>query len=491
MGVKQNPQKLQLLRLLQISKVTMDTLDILCPDCGKGFKGMGPLKAHMTDIHVEETVRCDECGKDFKNPTRLKIHERLVHMKVDKNDLCDQCEKTFKNKADLYHHKQAVHSTEAVKCPICKIYSKNHYALRKHFRKCSKKSCCTHNLFECSICIEIYSKKKNSKMPKSSGASLNNIGDVSFKEVGVKENESEDNSLKIGSLKEEACDNIGDFNEHVDMISEAAGQMNEENFTALKSSDTEVKHESVLQDENVLSNANDCKISEKYLVIKSEENQTDEENEWEFKELQHSMEDVDGKDVDSSKFTDNRLIDKKRKLNQDIEKIENKRKCIASATECEFADSITSHLDESISIEKKVLADIQKERVPIDQSSEIDEGKDGEKAISKENIANRNVDEPYPLQCKHCGKPFLNNISLKKHLRNVHSPDRGVPIVCEVCSKEYNKFNIKEHAKIHSEVYKFECKVCDKKFSKNNLLAHMKRAHSKKEEEEERVICEI
>merc|ERR1712129_223569 len=126
-----------------------------------------------------------------------------------------------------------------------------------------------------------------------------------------------------------------------------------------------------------------------------------------------------------------------------------------------------------------------------DQSSEIDEGIEGKKAISKGNIANRNIDEPYPLQCKHFGKPFLNNISLKKHLRNVHSPDRGIPIVCEVCSKEYNKFNIKEHAKIHLEVYKFECKVCDKKFSKNNLLAHMKRAHLKKEEEEERVICEI
>ena len=135
-----------------------------------------------------------------------------------------------------------------------------------------------------------------------------------------------------------------------------------------------------------------------------------------------------------------------------------------------------------------MLPAIQKERVPIDQSSDIDEGIDGEKAILKDNIPNRNIDEPL---CKHCGKSFLNNISLKQHLRNVHSPDREFPIVCEICSKEYNKFTIKQHVKIHTEENKLECKVCDKRFSKSILLAHMKRAHSKKEEEEERVICEI
>merc|ERR1712204_83014 len=167
-----------------------------------------------------------------------------------------------------------------------------------------------------------------------------------------------------------------------------------------------------------------------------------------------------------------------------MENKEYKLNCIASASEWEFTDiyhSITNQLDKSIKIENKVITAIKKEGVHLDQSSHFDEGKDFEKVTCKEkSMVERNNDGPSMFVCQHCGKSFLNNNSLKQHLRNMHSPDREFPIVCEVCSKEYNKFTIKQHTKIHTEEV---CKVCDKKYSKRNLFYHMQKAHLNKDEE--------
>ena len=80
--------------------------------------------------------------------------------------------------------------------------------------------------------------------------------------------------------------------------------------------------------------------------------------------------------------------------------------------------------------------------------------------------------------CELCSKSFSKQISLNQHVRNVHSSDRNVPVVCEVCSKEYNKFTIKQHSKIHTDD-KSECEFCNQMYSKGNLLAHMWRVQSK------------
>ena len=93
----------------------MNVCVVMCPDCGKDFKSIGPLKAHMKEVHEYENLMCGECGKEFKNQARVKIHERLVHVRVDKVEYCDQCEKVFKNKGEVFHHRNAVHTIELIR----------------------------------------------------------------------------------------------------------------------------------------------------------------------------------------------------------------------------------------------------------------------------------------------------------------------------------------------------------------------------------------
>ena len=200
----------------------MNVCVVMCPDCGKDFKSIGPLKAHMKEVHEYENVMCGECGKEFKNQARLKIHERLVHIRVDKVEYCDQCEKVFKNKGDVFHHKNAVHTIEPITCCICDGSSKNQYAFRKHFKKCSKKNpCVTHNLLTCNTCLKTYKSGEDLHLQKN-GNNPNKDVEKDLENEKAAKNHAENNiHTPFEDILNEEYKRNASFEENIDNLVDA------------------------------------------------------------------------------------------------------------------------------------------------------------------------------------------------------------------------------------------------------------------------------
>ncbi|XP_066254698.1 zinc finger protein ZFP2-like isoform X10 [Euwallacea similis] len=83
----------------------------------------------------------------------------------------------------------------------------------------------------------------------------------------------------------------------------------------------------------------------------------------------------------------------------------------------------------------------------------------------------------YTVYCEHCGKGFLNNFYLNKHLNAKHYGKRHI---CDVCGASIgDKSNMRNHMKLHDPNYKKPlpevCNICHKAFS--NLKRHYKAAH--------------
>ncbi|XP_053677002.1 zinc finger protein 501-like [Anopheles nili] len=86
--------------------------------------------------------------------------------------------------------------------------------------------------------------------------------------------------------------------------------------------------------------------------------------------------------------------------------------------------------------------------------------------------------------CESCGKTFLENNGLKKHLYT-HTGD--MPFQCEICDKKLpTAYKLKIHKLRHQGIKNFECPHCGiKKITSDELKAHMN-CHTK----EKRFTCD-
>ena len=84
-------------------------------------------------------------------------------------------------------------------------------------------------------------------------------------------------------------------------------------------------------------------------------------------------------------------------------------------------------------------------------------------------------EKQYICQAEGCGKRFLDNSKLKRHML-VHSGEK--PYKCELCNKRFSlDFNLRTHLRIHTGEKPYVCSFegCSKRFSQSsNLSAHEK-----------------
>ncbi|KAM7349228.1 uncharacterized protein ACRADG_008248 [Cochliomyia hominivorax] len=82
--------------------------------------------------------------------------------------------------------------------------------------------------------------------------------------------------------------------------------------------------------------------------------------------------------------------------------------------------------------------------------------------------------------CGECSKAFTSNYALKRHKKNVHTPDSLQKwYICEICSKKFKRRkHLDDHVKtVHEKLREFKCSQCTKSFStngskKNHELTH-------------------
>lgn len=90
-------------------------------------------------------------------------------------------------------------------------------------------------------------------------------------------------------------------------------------------------------------------------------------------------------------------------------------------------------------------------------------------------VKSKNMVPNYP--CEICGKSFLMQHKLKRHIK---THEQNKLYVCDICDKSYNdKDNLRAHKKNQHEKKKWACATCGKRFiSEEKMLAHEKR-HTK------------
>ena len=102
-----------------------------CNKCGKIFRYLCSLSAHIKCIHdkvIVKSHKCDFCDLKLKHLASVKRHMKKKHFQLHK---CEKCHLTFLTKVDLDHHVEMKHKkkipTIGEKCYICgKVFEGYH-----------------------------------------------------------------------------------------------------------------------------------------------------------------------------------------------------------------------------------------------------------------------------------------------------------------------------------------------------------------------------
>lgn len=114
---------------------------------------------------------------------------------------------------------------------------------------------------------------------------------------------------------------------------------------------------------------------------------------------------------------------------------------------------------------------------PLDRDEDFQTKKWGSDLSSRRSLCFKSINKPnLHTVCRHCGKNFLFESRLKRHMY-IHTGER--PFVCQYCGKRFNqKASLGQHILIHSDKKPYMCDVCGKQFIKRSMFIAHSNLHS-------------
>ncbi|GAA6109957.1 zinc finger protein 665 [Tachysurus ichikawai] len=108
-----------------------DPRKYLCPRCGRLFRHVGRLRAHMLSHARDKRFTCGHCGKISENWSNFWRHQR-VHKQRRGRFFCPKCGRGFRFASIYMEHLQQHPELNAYFCPICPHTFSNATSLKNH-----------------------------------------------------------------------------------------------------------------------------------------------------------------------------------------------------------------------------------------------------------------------------------------------------------------------------------------------------------------------
>lgn len=108
-----------------------DPRKYLCPRCGRLFRHVGRLRAHMLSHARGKSFTCGHCGKISENWSNFWRHQR-VHKQRRGRFFCPKCGQGFRFASIYMEHLQQHPELNAYFCPICPHTFSNATSLKNH-----------------------------------------------------------------------------------------------------------------------------------------------------------------------------------------------------------------------------------------------------------------------------------------------------------------------------------------------------------------------
>ncbi|XP_067305764.1 zinc finger protein 443 [Pseudorasbora parva] len=108
-----------------------DPRKYFCPQCGRVFRHVGRLRAHMLTHSRGQSFTCVVCNRMFKNWNKFWIHQRL-HRQKRGRFFCPKCGQGFRFVGLYNKHLQKHPELNSHVCPFCPHTFSNAQKLRNH-----------------------------------------------------------------------------------------------------------------------------------------------------------------------------------------------------------------------------------------------------------------------------------------------------------------------------------------------------------------------
>lgn len=412
-------------------------------------------------------VTCELCGKQYTNTYVLASHQKIVHERKNDSHQCEICKNKFATKYKLTRHIQGkvfsnqsnvkhnlmivvnivgVHSNiRDFHCAHCGRSFKTRDVALKHQRTHGDKG-----PFKCSICNEEF--KFKSGLDYHQKTKHKNIKSQSTDEVIV---ESVEEFLNYEEIQE--TDNENDVRSPTEIQTETDNTfeyIEEELSLENKTDNQELNYENdIISDVKLLQ-----QIDESIVIVERIETilESDESSKKITKFL--SCEEIQLETIHDVQDNDdlfNELIDDEEAREEEIsfEHEMNNQEFLIETNEI----SIKSHICDLCGTTYKSKSNLNR------------------------HMNRTHFKESHKYACEFCGKKFLLDFYLKRHLIT-HNNERN--FACSICEK---KFKTSESLRCHIQLLhsniprgekSFKCEICDRKyFYKRHLTYHM-RKHS-------------